>query len=134
MFSHNLLKVKNNLKSKVLLDHRDTLYVRERQHSRVVNYSYCLCECVCVRARVSARADVQAHAQSYPILCDPMGCAACQAPLSMELSRQEYWNGLRFHTPGNLSDPGRNSCLCVSCTGRQTLYQCRSPNVGFLVY
>jgi len=24
---------------------------------------------------------------------------ACQAPLSMELSRQEYWSGLPFPTP-----------------------------------
>ena len=31
---------------------------------------------------------------------------ACQAPLSMELSRQEYWNGLPFPPPGDLLDPG----------------------------
>ena len=31
---------------------------------------------------------------------------ACQDPLSMEFSRQEYWNGLRFPPPGGLSDPG----------------------------
>ena len=29
-----------------------------------------------------------------------------QAPLSMEFSRQEYWNGLPFPTAGNLPDPG----------------------------
>ena len=29
---------------------------------------------------------------------------ACQAPLSMGL--QEYWTGLPFPPPGNLSDPG----------------------------
>ena len=28
-----------------------------------------------------------------------------QTPLSMELSRQEYWSGLPFPTPGNLPDP-----------------------------
>ena len=28
--------------------------------------------------------------------------AACQAPLSMEFSRQEYWRGLPFPTPGGL--------------------------------
>ena len=27
---------------------------------------------------------------------------ACQAPLSMEFSRQEYWSGLPFHTPEDL--------------------------------
>ena len=31
---------------------------------------------------------------------------AHQAPLSMELSRQEYWSGLPFPTPGDLPDPG----------------------------
>ena len=31
---------------------------------------------------------------------------ACQAPLSMEFSRQEYWSGLPFSIPGDLPDPG----------------------------
>ena len=31
---------------------------------------------------------------------------ACQAPLSMAFSRQEYWSGLPFPFPGDLPDPG----------------------------
>ena len=31
---------------------------------------------------------------------------ACQAPLSMVLSRQEYWRGLPCPSPGNLPNPG----------------------------
>ena len=31
---------------------------------------------------------------------------AHQAPLSMEFSRQEYWNGLLFPSPGDLPRPG----------------------------
>ena len=31
---------------------------------------------------------------------------ACQVPLSMEFSRQEYWNGEPFPSPGDLLDPG----------------------------
>ena len=31
---------------------------------------------------------------------------ACQAPLSVEFSRQEYWSGLPFSSPGDLSNPG----------------------------
>ena len=31
---------------------------------------------------------------------------ACQAPLSMEFSRQEYWSGLPFPSPVDLPDPG----------------------------
>ena len=31
---------------------------------------------------------------------------ACQAPLSMGFSRQEYWSGLPLPSPGGLPDPG----------------------------
>ena len=31
---------------------------------------------------------------------------ACQAPLSMGFSRQEYWSGLPCPSPGDLPDPG----------------------------
>ena len=31
---------------------------------------------------------------------------AYQAPTSMGFSRQEYWSGLPFPSPGDLSDPG----------------------------
>ena len=31
---------------------------------------------------------------------------AHQAPLSMELSKQEYWSGLPFPSPGDLPHPG----------------------------
>ena len=31
---------------------------------------------------------------------------ACQAPLSMIFSRQEYWKGLPFSSPGYLPNPG----------------------------
>ena len=31
---------------------------------------------------------------------------AHEAPLSMEFSRQEYWSGLPFPSPGDLPDPG----------------------------
>ena len=42
-------------------------------------------------------------AQLCLTLCDPMDY---QAPLSMEFSRQEYWSGLPFPSPGDLPDPG----------------------------
>ena len=31
---------------------------------------------------------------------------AYRAPLSMEFSKQEYWSGLPFHSPGDLPGPG----------------------------
>ena len=52
-------------------------------------------------------------AQLYSTLWDPMNCIACQAPLSMGFSRQEYWNGLPFPSPGDLHDPGIESASPV---------------------
>ena len=36
---------------------------------------------------------------------------ACQAPLSVEFSRQEYWSGLSFPLPGDLPNQGSNPSL-----------------------
>ena len=38
-------------------------------------------------------------------LCDPWTIAH-QAPLSTEFSREGYWNGLPFPSPGDLTDSG----------------------------
>ena len=48
---------------------------------------------------------------------------AQQAPLSMGLSRQEYWSGLPCRPPGDLSHPGTEPVsFFVTCIGRQILY------------
>ena len=47
---------------------------------------------------------------------------ACQAPLSMELSRQEYWSGLPFPTPGYLPDPGIEPHLSSLLHNQAILY------------
>ena len=44
-------------------------------------------------------------AQSCPTLSVTLWTAVCQASLSMGFSRQEYWSGLPFPSPGDLSDP-----------------------------
>ena len=44
-------------------------------------------------------------AQLCPTLCD-LWTVAFQAPLSMDFSRQEYWSGLPFSSPGDLPHPG----------------------------
>ena len=41
---------------------------------------------------------------------------ACQAPLSMEFSKQEYWSGLPHPSPGDLPDPGMDSTSRMSPT------------------
>ena len=40
-----------------------------------------------------------------PTLCDPM-TETHQAPLSMGFSRQEYYSGLPFPSPGDVPDAG----------------------------
>ena len=39
---------------------------------------------------------------------------ACQAPLSMGFSRQEYWSGLPFPPPEDLPDPGTELVCLIS--------------------
>ena len=39
--------------------------------------------------------------------------AAHQAPLSMGISRLEYWSGLPFPSPGDLQDPGTEHALSL---------------------
>ena len=44
---------------------------------------------------------------------------ACQAPPSMEFSKQDYWKGLPFPSPGDLPVPGiepRSPTLRADCT------------------
>ena len=64
--------------------HRDTKWQKARIQTQV-------CPCCFYH--------LYAWAQSHLTLCHPM------APLSTEVSRQEYWNGLPFPPPGDLPDP-----------------------------
>ena len=43
---------------------------------------------------------------SHVLLIATPWTVACQAPLSMEFSRQEHWSGLPFPPPGDLPNPG----------------------------
>ena len=55
----------------------------------------------------------------------PPWTVAQQTPLSMEFSRQEYWNGLPFPPPGDLPNPGIELASLASCfTDRQILHHC----------
>ena len=60
----------------------------------------CVCVCVCVLTHVWF------FATPWPV--------ACQAPLSMEFFRQEYWSGLPFPSPEDLPDPGIKPVSLVS--------------------
>ena len=56
---------------------------------------------------------------------------ACQAPLFMGFSRQEYWSRLPFPSPGDLPDQGMEPIS--ACNRRQILYSLnhlKSPKVN----
>ena len=61
-----------------------------------------VCVCVCVHVCVCMCVSCSVLFNTL----QPHGLGVHQAPLSMEFSRQEYWSGLPFPSPGDLSDPG----------------------------
>ena len=70
-----------------------------------------------------------------------MDCSP-QAPLLMEFSRQEYWSGLPFPTPGDLSDSGIEPVSVASAAVADVFFtiappgkhQISSYTCPFLVY
>ena len=61
---------------------------------------------------------------SYVWLCAALWTLACQVPLCMGFSRQEYWSGLLCPPPGDLPDPGTEptSLMSPALIGRWVLY------------
>ena len=85
---------------------RDKIKAWDHSTGNEIAYLFCFkILCVCV-------------SHSVRLFCDPMDCVACQVPLSMEFSRQEYWTGNKkkkeywtgwlFPSPGDLPDSGTN--------------------------
>ena len=67
-------------------------------------------------------------AQSSLTLCSSMDCGPPGS--SMEFSRQEYWSGVSFPTPGDLSHPGMELTFLESpalAGGFLTMCHLRSP-------
>ena len=62
-------------------------------------------------------------AQSCPTFYNLM-TAAHQPPLSMEFSRQEYWSGLPFPSPGKLPNSGSNLKLLCLLHWQADFYHC----------
>ena len=62
----------------------------------------CIQQCVCTQSLSPIR-----------VFATP-GTVAHQAPQSMGFSRQEYWSGLPFASPGDLPNPGTEpASLCL---------------------
>ena len=66
----------------------------------------CVCVCVCMHVHAQSHSCVQFFATSWTVVH--------QTSLSMEFSRQEYWSGVPFPTPGNLPNPGTEPTSLVS--------------------
>ena len=73
---------------------------------------------------MTKRKDIKTHAlllSSVRLFATPR-TAAHQAPLSMGFSRQEYWSGLPFPSPGDLPDseiePGSPTLLADALTSQ----------------
>ena len=71
-----------------------------------LGFSLCMCVCcVCVCVCTQSLSCVQFFVTPWTL--------ACQAPLSMKLSRQEYWSGLPCPPLRDLPDPGGQSVSCL---------------------
>ena len=84
----------------------------------------CVCVCVCVcnlqKYNKLCHTCMLSHVQFYAI----PWTIACQAPLSMGFSRQDYWSGLPCPFPGDLPNPGvepRSPALQGDCLLPETL-------------
>ena len=93
----------------------------------------CLIRCdTCNRWLVVwSRVGFQVHVSVCDCLLSPVWLfvtpwtIVCQASLSMEFSRQEYWSGLAFPAPGDLLKPSDQTCFsCISWISRWILYHC----------
>ena len=56
---------------------------------------------------------------------------ACQVPLSMGFSRQEYWSGLPFPSPEELPNPGIEPWSPASQAGSLLIELQGSPNITY---
>ena len=67
------------------------------------------------------------HAQSCSIPCNPIDCTH-QAPLTMRFPKREYWSGLPFPSPGDLTDPRIESTSSALASGFFTTEPSGKPN------
>ena len=74
----------------------------------VVCMCVCVCVCICIcmcACTLSCFSLIQFFATLWTV--------ACQGPLPMGFSRQEYWSGLPCPPPGDLPHPGIKSAFLM---------------------
>ena len=72
----------------------------------------------------SPYSSVRARSLSHSRLFATPGTVTLQAPPSMGFSRQEYWRGLPFPPPGDLSDSGIELVSLVSPASTGEFFIC----------
>ena len=82
----------------------------------------CVCECVFV---------VFSHSAVSDSFVTPW-TVACQAPLSVEFPRQEYWNALPLLPLGDLPNPGVGPTSPDWQTDSLPLHHLGSPNLFYI--
>ena len=87
------------------------IYILSHWGSPVWYIYVCVCVCVCVGGC--------GYGGLVAKLCSTLvtpWTVAFQAPLSVGFSRQEYWSGLPFSSPGDLPNPGikSNPVSCIA--------------------
>ena len=80
----------------------------------------CVCVCVCERTLSPIQLSVTP------------GTVACEAPLCMGISRQEYWSGLLFPPPGDLPDTGFEHASPVTPALAGELFTNKPPEKKFV--
>ena len=73
-----------------------------------------MCVCCCCSVVQSFMVWCMLSGFSHVRLFTKLWTIACLAPVSMELSRQEYWNGLLFPPPAYLPNPGIEPAFLTS--------------------
>ena len=84
-------------------------------------------ECLSSSGTVKTRSEVKYLSLSHFQLFVTPWTVVHQAPLYMEFSKQEYWSGLLFPTPGDLPNPGAEPVSLALESGRD---QTEAPSIG----
>ena len=94
--------------SKHILGKMTTKKQSNRKRSLFLPHLGCTCLTKCTSWLTAAicHLKVKVKSLSRVHLCATPWTVAHQAPPSMGFSRQEYWSGLPFPSPGDLPDPG----------------------------
>ena len=109
-FGANELFIVNAEKVRLYLHNLEYVFIRKPLNGYLSASLHFLFALLDVQRLMNASVKVL-HALSCLILCDPLYCNPPGPSLSMEFSRQEYWSGWPFPSPGIFLTQGLNPGL-----------------------